>query len=145
MREALVRTRTRSMALVRLRIADGEAESFVKRVAALELPGRLKAEVAPLLGLMLHLDEQIAFLDGMLERLARRDEQVARLCTVPHMGPVTACAFVSAVDDPKRFRGPHQVEAYLGLVPSERSSGEKQHRGIRWNRKRSPHQAELAA
>ena len=48
---------------------------------------------------------------------------------MPHVGPVTACAFASAVDDPKRFSGPHQLEAYLGLVPSERSSGEKQHRG----------------
>jgi transposase len=36
---------------------------------------------------------------------------------------------VATVDDSKRFSGPHQVEAYLGLVPSERSSGEKQHRG----------------
>ncbi|HYO51636.1 MAG TPA: transposase [Archangium sp.] len=106
-----------------LRIADEEGESFVKRVAALALPGRLMAEVAPLLSLMRHLNERIAFLDGVLERLAHKDEQVARLCTVPHVGPVTACAFVSAVDDPKRFSGPHQVEAYLGLVPSERSSG----------------------
>jgi transposase len=65
----------------------------------------------------------------MLERVARRDEQLARLCTVPYVGPVTACAFVATVDDPKRFQGPHQLEAYLGLVPSERSSGEKQHRG----------------
>ena len=30
---------------------------------------------------------------------------------------------------PKRFEGAHQVEAYLGLVPSEMSSGEKQRRG----------------
>lgn len=135
-REALVRTRTRYIALagalVRregLRIADGGAESFVKRVAALALPGWLKAEVAPLLSLMLHLNAQIAFLDGVLERLAHQDEQVARVCTVPQVGPVTACAFVAAVDEPERFRGPHQVEAYLGLVPGERSSGEKQRKG----------------
>jgi transposase len=45
------------------------------------------------------------------------------------VGPVTACAFASAVDDPKRFGSAHQVEAYLGLVPSESNSGEKQHKG----------------
>jgi transposase len=33
------------------------------------------------------------------------------------------------LDDAKRFDGPHQVEAYLGLVPSERSSGETQRKG----------------
>ncbi|WNG40475.1 IS110 family transposase [Archangium violaceum] len=88
-REALVRTRTRYISLVRalvrregLRVADGEAESFVKRVEYLALPGKLKAEVAPLLSLLLQLNEQIAFLDGVLERLARRDEQLARLCTM---------------------------------------------------------------
>ncbi|MCY1074305.1 IS110 family transposase [Archangium lansingense] len=135
-REALVRTRTRYISLVSalvrhegLRIADGEAESFVKRVAALSLPGRLMAQVAPLLSLMQHLNEQIAFMNGVLERVAQKDEQVSRLCTVPQVGPVTACAFVSAVDEPARFSGPHQVEAYLGLVPGEKSSGEKQHRG----------------
>jgi transposase len=56
---------------------------------------------------MLHLNAQIAFLDGVLERLAHLDEQVARVCTMPQVGPVTACAFVSAVDEPERFRGPH--------------------------------------
>ncbi len=135
-REALVRTRTRYMALVSargrregLRVADGGAEAFVARVAALALPGRLRAEVAPLLSLMLHLNAQIAFLDGVLGCLARQDAQVARLCTMPQVGPVTACAFASAVDDPTRFSGPHQVEAYLGLVPRERSRGEKQRKG----------------
>jgi len=29
----------------------------------------------------------------------------------------------------ERFEGAHQVECYLGLVPGERSSGERQHRG----------------
>jgi transposase len=54
---------------------------------------------------------------------------VANLRTAPLIGPVTASAFVGCVDDPKRFKGPHQVEAYVGLVPSEMSSGEKQRKG----------------
>jgi len=36
---------------------------------------------------------------------------------------------VATLDTAERFRGAHQVEAYLGLVPRERSSGEKQHKG----------------
>jgi transposase len=54
---------------------------------------------------------------------------VARLCTAPSVGPVTAAAFCSTIDDVERFRNAHQVEAYLGLVPSEKSSGERQQRG----------------
>ncbi len=44
-------------------------------------------------------------------------------------GPVTAVAFIATVDDVTRFRGAHQLEAYLGLVPSEWSSSEVQRRG----------------
>ena len=49
--------------------------------------------------------------------------------TAPGVGPVTAAAFVATLDDVGRFRDAHQVMSYLGLVPSERSSGERQHRG----------------
>ena len=41
------------------------------------------------------------------------------------MGPVTALAFVAALDDVTRFQSAHQVQAYLGLVPSEYSSGDR--------------------
>ena len=54
---------------------------------------------------------------------------VGRLATAPGIGPVTATAFVATLDDITRFATAHQVEAYLGLVPSERSSGERQRRG----------------
>ena len=54
---------------------------------------------------------------------------VERLCSAPSVGPVTAAAFASTIAEPERFKGAHQVEAYLGLVPSEMSSGEKQHKG----------------
>lgn len=54
---------------------------------------------------------------------------VARLCTVPDVGPVTATSFASTLDDFSRFSDAKQVRAYLGLVPSEYSSGERQQRG----------------
>ena len=40
-----------------------------------------------------------------------------------------AAAFVATLDDARRFQHAHQVEAYLGLVPRELSSGERQRRG----------------
>jgi transposase len=49
--------------------------------------------------------------------------------SVPGVGPVTAVAFVSAIDKPSRFRTAKQVRAYLGLVPREHSSGERSSRG----------------
>ena len=51
------------------------------------------------------------------------------LQSVPNIGPVTAAAFVAALDDAHRFGRAHEVEAYVGLVPREWSSGETQQRG----------------
>ena len=48
--------------------------------------------------------------------------------TVPGIGPVTAVLFVAALDQVGRFSSAHQVESYLGLVPGESSSSERQHR-----------------
>lgn len=135
-RDALVRTRTRYISLIRAllrqhgyRVPSGSAENFIARVRALPLPGRLLSVVAPLLALLHPLHRQLAYSDATIERLAVQDPRVPRLRSVPCVGPVTAAAFLAAVDDAQRFRHAHQLEAYLGLVPREYSSGETQRRG----------------
>jgi len=112
-----------------LRVASGNAASFTRRVARLALPGRLHSEIAPLLAVFVSINQQLAWLDARLEHLAQSDETMDRLCTAPSVGPVTAAAFSSTVDDPGRFKSAHHVKAYLGLTPSEWSSGEEQSKG----------------
>lgn len=135
-REALVRERAKHLvligALVRqqgLRVATGAPEHFLRRLSELKLPTSLATTLVPLKEVLELLNQKIAAADEELATLATTDPQVARLCTVPSVGPVTAAAFVATVDDANRFKGAHQLEAYLGLVPSEMSSGEKQRRG----------------
>ena len=135
-RDTLVRTRTRYISLTRalLRqhgwlVPSGSAEGFPRRVMALPLPGQLRSEVAPLLAMMRHLQPQLAYSDERITAVTQTDERVRRLQSVPNVGPVTAAAFVAALDDAARFRRAHEVEAYLGLVPRELSSGETQRRG----------------
>jgi transposase len=41
------------------------------------------------------------------------------------VGPLTALAFVTTVDDPARFRRSSSVGAYLGLTPRRHQSGER--------------------
>ena len=89
----------------------------------------MKSEIAPLLAVLLSVNHQLEWLDGRLEHLSQSDETVAQLCTAPSVGPVTAAAFASTIDDVNRFRNAHQVEACLGLTPSEMSSGERQQKG----------------
>jgi len=135
-RDALVRTRTRYIALIRSRLRQegwrvptGTAERFPHRVLALPLPGRLRSEVAPVLAVMRHVTRQVEYSDERIEALTATDERVRRLRSVPTIGPVTAAAFVAALDDAHRFGRAHEVEAYVGLVPREWSSGETQRRG----------------
>ncbi len=135
-RDALVRTRTRYISLIRAllrqhgyRVPSGSAEAFPHRVLALALPGRLLSQIAPLLAVMRHVNHQLVYSEHVIEDVTAHDERVQRLRTVPSIGPVTAAAFVATIDDVRRFRRAHQVEAYLGLVPRELSSGESQRRG----------------
>jgi transposase len=135
-RDALVRTRTGYISVIRAllrqhgwRVASGSAEGFIRRVLALALPGRLLSELAPLLAVMRQVNQQLAYSDARIAAVARADERVERLQSVPSVGPVTAAAFVATLDDAGRFARAHQVEAYLGLVPREWSSGEGQRRG----------------
>jgi len=43
---------------------------------------------------------------------------------VPGVGPGTALTFISAIDDPARFRRSRSVGAYIGLTPRRYASGE---------------------
>jgi transposase len=135
-REGLVRTRTRYISLIRsllrregLRVRSGSADTFLERLAEVDLLDHLRREIKPLLAVMGPLGKQIARVDRQVAELASEDRQVRTLCTAPGVGPVTAISFVATLDRAERFRGAHQVEAYLGLVPSEKSSGERQFKG----------------
>lgn len=135
-RDALVRTRTRYVAIMKafvrregLRIPSGDAEHTAAKVLALALPPHVHTELAPLLALWAPLEAEIAAADARLLALAKDHPVVTRLRTMPSIGPVTAIAFVAALDDVTRFHSAHQVQAYLGLVPSEYSSGDHRLRG----------------
>jgi len=75
-------------------------------------------------------------------RLERLTEQLREQCAHWRMNPlltalmclrgfdfVAAATFVAEVGDPRRFSHPRELMAYLGLVPSEYSSGETRHQG----------------
>lgn len=135
-REALVRSRARLITLAQallsregIRVSSGSSRCFGKRVEDLEVSEPLRGEIAPLRALLGPLNEQICGLDSELEELALRDVRVRRLMTVPEIGALTALSFVATLDEVGRFRGAHQVESYLGLVPREWSSSEAHRRG----------------
>lgn len=78
--------------------------------------------------------EKVARYDKRIEELAQREayrEPVENLQCFIGISTHTALSLCAEVGDFKRFRDAQHFSAYLGLVPGERSSGEKQqHTGI---------------
>ena len=135
-RDLLVRARGRTISLMRtlvrsdgLRVRTGDADQFGRYVSALELRDTLQATIAPLLALWEQWTAQLAEADAQLEATVASNPVVQRLTTAPGVGPVIATAFVATLDEAGRFGGAHQVESYLGLVPSEHSSADRRRRG----------------
>lgn len=71
----------------------------------------------------------VAAIDADVKKMTRRSRVCRRLMTVPGVGPLTALAFVAAIDDPARFGRSREVGAYLGLVPRRYQSGEMDYTG----------------
>jgi len=82
-----------------------------------------------LLRLLDQLDPSIAELDRAVLEQARGRQDAVQLMTHPGIGPVNALAFVVTIGPVRRFRRSKQVVSYLGLNPSEHSSGGRQRLG----------------
>lgn len=67
---------------------------------------------------------EVSRLDKRIKAVAQASATCRRLMTVPGVGPMTALAFVAALDEPGRFADSSSVGAYLGLTPRRYQSGE---------------------
>jgi transposase len=111
-------------------IGPSNSTNLARRAEALTQghPG-LAAIVSPLLAVRTSLLEQIAVFDRAVGQLIRSDDTVRRLMTVPGVGPITALAFITAIEDPARFTHARDVGAYFGLTPTRYQSGETDRAG----------------
>lgn len=108
-----------------LRIGKAGGNVFSCRVEELVADQLLLQEaVRPLLAVRESVRREIADLHRKILALAREDEDSRRAMTLPGIGPITALAFQSAIDDPTRFKRSRSVGAYFGLTPRRYASGE---------------------
>jgi len=82
-----------------------------------------------LLELLDRLNPTIAELSQAIEREAEKCPEAQRLMTHPGVGALTALAFVLIIGNAERFGCGKQVASYLGLVPLEKSSGNRRRLG----------------
>ena len=93
--------------------------------ASNELPGMVRLALERALLHWIDLDIQIAWFDERIEVHLRTDERVKRAAQLQGVGPITASALVATVGEFQQFRNAKQFGAWLGLVPSQNSSGGK--------------------
>jgi transposase len=82
-----------------------------------------------LLQLLDRLTPTIAELNQAIEQEAEKSPEARRLMTHPGVGALTALAFVLIIGNAERFQCGKQVASYLGLVPLEKSSGNRRRLG----------------
>ena len=129
-RDGLVRARSALVTQARgiakalgQRFVGCDAHSFAKRLERAGV-GRTFPGLDVLLRIVEELTQQIAALDGEIERVCRaRYPETQRLREIKGVGPITALTYVLTIEDPQRFRRSRDVGAYVGLRPKRYQSG----------------------
>jgi len=135
-RRLLIKQRTQSANQLRGQLAEygviaPRGLSALRRAVA-ELSGEPQ-RVTPLMAalaaagveLLAALESQRQELDRRIQQACRSAERCRRLTAIPGVGPLTATAAVAKVGNARQFPNARALGAFVGLVPSQHSSGGK--------------------
>lgn len=131
-RDSLVRARGQLINTVRslvkgtgARLPMCSGRSFSDKVVE-HVPAALTSTIGPMLASIAALTAQLRVVDAAVAELATvKYPQSQLLQQISGVGPITALAFVLTLFDQNRFAHSRDVAAYLGLVPRQASSGER--------------------
>ena len=71
------------------------------------------------------LDDRLRQYDQRVTRICQQDERCRRLVKVEGVGPLVATALVAAIGNARQFKNGRELSAWLGLVPRQQSSGQR--------------------
>jgi len=140
-RELLVRQRTMLINALRGHCAEfgvtaAQGLSRAQELVALiddeaddRLPTLARRALRSLVVQIRSIQEQIGELEAELLAWHRSSEESGRLAAIPGVGLITATALTATIGNASQFRSARQFAAWLGLVPSQRSSGGKDRLG----------------
>jgi transposase len=94
-----------------------------------ELPPTVILHAELILDQISILQSQIEALEKEILAVSRKEELAIRLMTIPGIGPITAAALLAFAPDPATFRRGRDFSAWMGLTPSQHSSGGKERLG----------------
>jgi transposase len=90
-----------------------------------EMPGLARMALQRARLHWIDIDVQIAWCDERIAAHVRSDKRAGLAAKLIGVGPTTASALVASVGDFAQFRNARQFGAWLGLVPSQNSTGGK--------------------
>lgn len=135
--ESITRTKQRILSFIQTRGFRYKGQThwtkvFRTWVRALPVAAAYQVTLQTYLHKLAYLEQEVRRLEEELAQEAEGDrfrEAVAVLMAFRGIGLVTALTLASELGDIRRFAHPRQLMAYLGLVPSEFSSGDRTRRG----------------
>ena len=136
-RDLFVRQRTQTINALRAHLAEHGliAPQGMSNLANIRrLIDEAAAEVEPLVVETAHtyleqiddLSSRILKLEATLKQEAARTDASSRMMTMPGVGPITAMAIEAFAPSLSVFRRSRDFAAWLGLVPRQHSTGDKQ-------------------
>ena len=140
-RQLLVEQRTRLANAIRAHMSEvgivarkGEAgfSALLALIADPEethVPAVIRPALSSLAAQWHAADEQIDVLNQQIIAWHKSNDDSLRLATIPQIGPIIASALVATAGDATRFKSGRQFAAWLGLVPSQNSTGGKERLG----------------
>jgi transposase len=113
-----------------LKVGKTTKQTFAGRIEEL-VAGHphLQMIAKALLAVRAVLRTEFAAFEKQTRRMVRSDMQARLLTSVPAVGPIVALTYVSAIDDPARFKSSKQAGAHFGLTPKKHQSGETDYTG----------------
>jgi len=94
-----------------------------------DLPGWCNIVIGDLLSELTRLDVRIAEYDTHVRHMAQQNAKARQLMQLAGIGSTTASAIVASVGNAHEFKSSSQFSAWLGLTPSQHSSGGKSRLG----------------
>jgi transposase len=136
-RDLLVKNRTMLVNALRSHLAEfgfiagtgmGKVPDLIKIVQEAppeRLPAAARGTLEGFIGMIVHLNQEIAAIEKELLAWHRANAQSRRAETVPGIGLITATALAALTPDPKFFQNGRHFAAWLGMTPREDSTGGK--------------------
>jgi len=109
-----------------LKVGRTTPTRFAGRIREL-VAGHATLEVVAEAMLSVHaiLRREFTGFERRVRAMARSDVRVRLLMSAPGVGAIVGLTYVSAIDDPARFKSSKGVGAHFGLTPKKHQSGEK--------------------